>query len=30
LMRGAGQQWDRELVSLVIGELPAIRFEVSA
>jgi HD-GYP domain-containing protein (c-di-GMP phosphodiesterase class II) len=30
LMRGAGQQWDRELVSLFIAELPAIRFEVSA
>src|SRR6195256_2991775 len=26
LMRGAGQQWDRELVSLFIAELPAIRF----
>ena len=30
LMRGAGQQWDRELVSLFLAELPAIRFEVSA
>jgi len=30
LMRGAGQQWDRELVSLFLVELPAIRFEVSA
>src|SRR5882762_932864 len=30
LMRGAGQQWDRELVSLFIAELPTIRFEVSA
>jgi HD-GYP domain-containing protein (c-di-GMP phosphodiesterase class II) len=30
LMRGAGQQWDRELVSLFIAELPAIRFELSA
>lgn len=29
-MRGAGQQWDRELVSLFVAELPAIRFEVSA
>jgi putative nucleotidyltransferase with HDIG domain len=29
LMRGAGQQWDRELVSLFLAELPAIRFEVS-
>ena len=28
LMRGAGQQWDRELVSLLISELPAIRVEV--
>lgn len=30
LMRGAGQQWDRELVHLLLSELPAIRFEVSA
>jgi HD-GYP domain-containing protein (c-di-GMP phosphodiesterase class II) len=30
LMRGAGQQWDRELVSLFLAELPRIRFEVSA
>ena len=30
LMRGAGQQWDRELVSLFLAELPATRFEVSA
>jgi len=30
LMRGAGQQWDRELVYLFLAELPAIRFEVSA
>jgi HD-GYP domain-containing protein (c-di-GMP phosphodiesterase class II) len=30
LMRGAGQQWDRELVSLLLSELPAIRFEVSS
>ena len=30
LMRGAGQQWDRELVSLLISELPAIRFEVAS
>jgi putative two-component system response regulator len=29
LMRGAGQQWDRELVSLLLSELPAIRLEVS-
>jgi HD-GYP domain-containing protein (c-di-GMP phosphodiesterase class II) len=29
LMRGAGQQWDRELVSLLLSELPAIRFEVA-
>jgi putative two-component system response regulator len=28
LMRGAGQQWDRELVSILLSELPAIRFEV--
>lgn len=25
LMRGAGQQWDRELVSILLSELPAIR-----
>ena len=30
LMRGAGQQWDRELVHLFLAELPRIRFEVSA
>ena len=30
LMRGAGQQWDRELVSLLLYELPAIRFEVTS
>jgi cyclic di-GMP phosphodiesterase len=30
LMRGAGQQWDRELVSLFLAELPVIRFEVSS
>lgn len=30
LMRGAGQQWDRELVSLLLSELPAIRFEVAS
>ena len=29
LMRGAGQQWDRELVSLLLSELPTIRLEVS-
>jgi putative two-component system response regulator len=29
LMRGAGQQWDRELVSLLLSDLPAIRLEVS-
>jgi len=29
LMRGAGQQWDRELVSLLLSELPGIRLEVS-
>ena len=28
LMRGAGQQWDRELVSLLLSELPTIRLEV--
>jgi len=30
LMRGAGQQWDRELVSLLLSELPALRFEVAS
>ena len=30
LMRGTGQQWDRELVSLLLSELPAIRFEVAS
>ncbi|MDQ6721095.1 MAG: HD domain-containing protein [Candidatus Dormibacteraeota bacterium] len=29
LMRGAGQQWDRELVSLLLSELPATRFEAA-
>jgi putative nucleotidyltransferase with HDIG domain len=29
LMRGAGQQWDRELVSLLLSELPTIRLEVA-
>ena len=27
LMRGAGQPWDRELVSIFLSELPANRFE---
>jgi putative nucleotidyltransferase with HDIG domain len=30
LMRGAGQQWDRELVSLLLSELPSIRVEVTS
>jgi HD-GYP domain-containing protein (c-di-GMP phosphodiesterase class II) len=30
LMRGAGQQWDRELVSLLLSELPAVEFEVAS
>jgi HD-GYP domain-containing protein (c-di-GMP phosphodiesterase class II) len=30
LMRGAGQQWDRELVSILLSELPAVRFEVAS
>ena len=30
LMRGAGQQWDRELVSLLLSELPATQFEVAS
>jgi HD-GYP domain-containing protein (c-di-GMP phosphodiesterase class II) len=30
LMRGAGQQWDRELVSLLLSELPATRFAVAS
>lgn len=29
LMRGAGQQWDREIVSILLSELPAIRLEVA-
>jgi HD-GYP domain-containing protein (c-di-GMP phosphodiesterase class II) len=30
LMRGAGQQWDRQLVSLLLSGLPAMRFEVAS
>jgi cyclic di-GMP phosphodiesterase len=30
LMRGAGQQWDRELVSLLLSELPAVQFEAAS
>ncbi|HEY1419805.1 MAG TPA: HD-GYP domain-containing protein [Candidatus Dormibacteraeota bacterium] len=30
LMRGAGQQWDRELVSILLSELPVIHFEVAS
>jgi HD-GYP domain-containing protein (c-di-GMP phosphodiesterase class II) len=30
LMRGAGQQWDRELVSILLSELPAIRLQVAS
>lgn len=30
LMRGAGQQWDRELVSILLSELPVIRLEVAS
>jgi putative two-component system response regulator len=30
LMRGAGQQWDRELISLLLSELPAARFELAS
>jgi putative two-component system response regulator len=30
LVRGAGRQWDRELVFLLVSELPAIRFEVAS
>ncbi len=30
LMRGAGQQWDRELVSILLSELPAIRFGIAS
>jgi HD-GYP domain-containing protein (c-di-GMP phosphodiesterase class II) len=30
LMRGAGKQWDRELVSLLLAELPATRFEAAS
>ena len=30
LMRGAGQQWDRELVSILLSELPTNRFEYAS
>ncbi len=30
LMRGAGQQWDREIVLLLLSELPMIRLEVAS
>ena len=30
LMRGAGSQWDRELVALLLSDLPAMRFEVAS
>jgi HD-GYP domain-containing protein (c-di-GMP phosphodiesterase class II) len=30
LMRGAGQQWDRELVSLLLSGLAAMQFEVAS
>jgi putative two-component system response regulator len=30
LMRGAGQQWDRELIALLLSELPAARFELAS
>jgi putative nucleotidyltransferase with HDIG domain len=30
LMRGAGQQWDRALVAILVSELPAIRFELAS
>jgi putative nucleotidyltransferase with HDIG domain len=30
LMRGAGQQWDRELVSLLLSGLPTARFELAS
>lgn len=30
LMRGAGQQWDRELVSILLSELPAIQLAAAA
>jgi putative nucleotidyltransferase with HDIG domain len=29
LIRGAGHQWDRELISLWLAELPAARFELA-
>jgi HD-GYP domain-containing protein (c-di-GMP phosphodiesterase class II) len=29
LMRGAGHQWDRELVSILVSELPAIQLGVA-
>jgi HD-GYP domain-containing protein (c-di-GMP phosphodiesterase class II) len=30
LLRGAGQQWDRELVSLLLSEVPMARLEVAS
>jgi putative nucleotidyltransferase with HDIG domain len=30
LMRGAGQQWDRELVAILLSELPAMHFELAS
>jgi putative nucleotidyltransferase with HDIG domain len=30
LMRGAGQQWDRELVALLLSDLPATRLQVAS
>ena len=30
LLRGAGQQWDRELISLWLAELPAARFQLAS
>jgi putative two-component system response regulator len=29
LLRGAGQQWDRDLISIFLSELPALRFELA-
>ena len=30
LMRGAGKQWDRELISILLAELPRARFELAS
>lgn len=30
LMRGAGKQWDHDLVSLLLADMPAMRFELAS